>query len=110
MTTFKEQEAIDLAVFYNTDEMAKEVTYSPKDGQAKTVTIIPGSRKGTLQDPIAPADTMVIWVQTADVENPQFEDQFSIDGEIWYFSENLSGGGDDLEWELEISRSKRRGL
>ena len=106
--SLKSQMTSDLDMFFNTDEFASTITYTPTGGDPVSITAVPGAQDATGQDPVPSGDTMVIFVMAAEVENPQYKDQFTIDGETWYFRRNLSGGANDGVYELEISRSEWR--
>ena len=108
--TFKTQMINDLSVFFNTDEFAETITYTPSGGSPVEISAIPGDQNATLQDPPPAGDTMTIFVKASDVSDPGYKDQFTINSETWYFRKNLSGGSNDGILELEISRSERRAI
>lgn len=108
--SLKTQMTNDLTTFFNTDEFADTITYIPVDGLPVSITAFFGDQNATLQDPEPPGDSIIIFVKTSEVENPQYKDQFIINSESWYLRKNLSGGSNDGIFELEISRSERRQL
>ncbi len=100
----------DLDVFFNTDEFADTITYTPADGDPVSISAVLGDQNATIQDPEPAGDSMVIFVKASDVADPGYRDQFTINSETWYLRRNLSGGPNDEILELEISRSERRQL
>jgi hypothetical protein len=97
--TLKTQITADLAVIFNTDEFAENVTYTPKNGLPATVPAII-ARDAPLQEPyVRGADTAecVIWVKASDVEDPQHGDIYNFDSARW------RGSGKDVisgDWEM----------
>jgi hypothetical protein len=110
MTTFKEQMAADMAVFFNADEFAEAVTYTSVDYGEKTINVVMVDEDESGQVPAAPGDTMIILAKYADIALPQRGDEFTIDGETWYFVENIGGGPSEGVWHISVSRSARRKL
>lgn len=108
MGTFKEQMALDQAVFFNTDEFAESVTYTSVDYGGKTIDIIMADEDESGQVPVAPGDTMIILAKYADITLPQRGDEFTINDETWYFVENVGGGSSEGIWHIRVSRSARR--
>ena len=106
--TLKQQMIADLDIFFNTDEFAEEITYTPAGGSATTITMIPDAQNAGIQSVAPESDSMIIYVKTSDVPSPNYKDTFTINGEVWYLRANLSGGANDGTRQLEISRSERR--
>ena len=106
--TFKQQMIADLDIFFNTDEFAENITYTPAGGSPASVSAILGDENAAIQDPVPAGDTMRIYVKAGEVPSPNYKDTFTIGGEVWYLRANLSGGANDGIWQLEISRSERR--
>jgi len=107
--SFKTQLTSDLAVFYNSEEFADEVTYTPSGEAGYSINIIIEVSDESLQDPASPQDEMIILVRESDVAAPNVRgDTLTIDSETWYVIENLEGPKPNGCWELLITRSARR--
>ena len=77
----------DLSVFFNTDEIAETVSYTPKDGVAVDIAAIV-SQDDPLQEPYVRGEntaTCEIEVLASDVSDPQYGDTFTFGGETWEF-------------------------
>ena len=77
--TLKTQMAADMAVFYNTDDYAEEITYTPTGGDAVTITAIV-TRDADNQDAYVRGPetaTALLQVQISDVTNPVHGDTFT---------------------------------
>lgn len=98
----------DLAAFFNTEEFAETITYTPSGGDAVSIAAIPEDMDPSIMDVEPPADSMVLHVKTADVSDPQRGDTFTISSETWYLVENLGGGSHEGMWKILISRSDKR--
>ena len=109
--TLKTQMVDDLSVFFNEDEFAESVTYTPSGGDPVAVSIIPYTSDESLQDPQPAADEMIIEVRESEVASPNPQgDTFTIDSETWYIVENISGPKATGIWRLRLTRSERRQL
>lgn len=108
--TLKTQILADLPVFFNVDEFAESVTYTPKGAAAKTVTICFGAEDPAAQTPAPPGDAMVILVKYADAAAPTTGDTFLIDGVTWNLSGIVSGGPEAGIWQIRVTRSARRDI
>ena len=85
--TFKEQLTTDLSVFFNTDEFAETITYTPSGGSPVSIPAII-NRDAPLQEPYIRGENTAIseiMVKTSDVSNPQYGDTFTFDSETWGF-------------------------
>jgi len=86
--TLKTKMTSDLAVFFDTDEFAEDITYTAKGGNAATISAIV-MRDSPLQEPYVRGSetaTCEIIVKISDVATPQFGDIFTLnDSEIWEF-------------------------
>jgi len=97
--TLKTQITADLAVIFNTDEFAENITYTPTGGLPATITAI-AVREAPGQEPYVRGPgtaECVIWVKAADVSDPQHGDVFNFDSAKW------RGSGADVisgDWEL----------
>jgi hypothetical protein len=100
--------AADLATFFDTDEFAKTITYTPSGGAGVSISAIREEMDPSIMSEAPPGDSMTLLVKSADVTNPQRGDAFTIDSEIWYLIRNLGGGSIVGTWKLEISRSDKR--
>jgi len=101
----------DLSVFFNTEEFATSVTYTPSGGDGTSIDIIILSSDEALQAPQPAGDELVILAQEADIATPDPQgDTFTIDGVTYYLTANERGPKPDGIWQLRISRSQRRQL
>ena len=86
--TLKELMTSDLAAFFNTDEFAESITYTPKGGEAATISAIV-MRDAPRQEPYVRGEetaTCEIIVKISDIATPQHGDTFTLsDSEIWEF-------------------------
>ena len=85
--TLKTQITSDLSAFFNTDEFAETVSYTPKGGAAVDITAIV-SQDDPLQEPYVRGEntaTCEIEVQASEVPTPQYGDTFTFGGETWEF-------------------------
>lgn len=97
----------DFSTFYNTDEFAEDVTYTPSGGDAVGIKIILDETKQSIMKVAPPAESIAFRVQRSEVANPLWGDIYTISGETWYFAENLPGDSTG-EWKLLVSRSDKR--
>ena len=105
--TLKIQLTTDLAAFYNTDEFAESVLYTPVGGVQTTITAIV-DREYPFQEPyIRGPDTAtaLISCQKSEVSNPKYGDIFVFDSQTW----ELDPGNnviyeDDEEVEIMLVR------
>jgi hypothetical protein len=84
--TLKTQMTNDLNVFFNTDEFAENVTYTPNGGEGTTIQAIV-NREGPLQEPyVRGAETATgdIMVQRSQVTTPVRGDKYTFDSNDWY--------------------------
>jgi len=108
--TLKTDTISDLATFFNTDEFAETITYTPSGGTAISITAIREEMDPSIMSEAPPGDSIILLVKSADVSNPQRGDSFIINNETWYLIRNLGGGSPADVWKLEISRSDKRRL
>lgn len=107
--TFKTQLAADLNnVFFNTDEFAESITYTPAGGTAKTITAICNVEDPASQTPAPPGDSMIILARSSEVTAPGRGDTYTIDTVTWYHEEIVSGGPKSGVYHIGLSRSARR--
>lgn len=73
-----------MAVFFNTDDFAEEITYTPVGGFSKTITAIL-DRDASNQEPyVRGSDTFaMLQVKTSDVGDPRQGDTFIIGTKTW---------------------------
>ena len=115
MVTFKDQISTDLSeVFYNTDEFAESITYTPKDKSPGATSIIPMDEDPSFSDPDILADMQTVRIQAsfftaygAGVE-PRRGDVLTWGGTEWTVTNKVGGGSHLGEWIIEITRSARR--
>ncbi len=100
--------ASDRSTFFNTDEFAETITYTPSGGDAVSITALPEEIDPSIMAVASPADNMILHVLTADVSNPQRGDAFTVFSETWYLVENLGGGPHEGMWKILVSRSDKR--
>ena len=124
--TLKTDTISDLATFFNTDEFAETIMYTPFGGTAIyngtityngdklygeiSITVIREEMDPSIMSEAPPGDSIILLVKSADVSNPQRGDSFIINNETWYLIRNLGGGSPADVWKLEISRSDKRRL
>ena len=86
--TLKDQMTSDIAVFFNDDEFAEDITYTAKGESAATISAIV-IKDAPLQEPYVRGSetaTCEIIVKVSDVGTPQNGDVFTLnDSEIWEF-------------------------
>ncbi len=83
--TLATQLTTDLSSFFNTDEFAETVSYTPKGGSAVDITAIV-TREGAHQEPYVRGPSTAIGsiiVKKSDVSNPQHGDIYSFDSQTW---------------------------
>ncbi len=83
--TLKTQLTIDMSVFFNADEFAETVSYTPKGGAAVDITAIV-TREGAHQEPYVRGPSTAIGsviVKKSDVSNPQHGDTYAFDSQTW---------------------------
>jgi len=104
--TLKDQMAADLAaIFYNTDDFAESVTYTPADATpAKTISAIIDYGQG---DEYKGADSYgvraVIRVQASEIAQPARKDEVTIGTDTWVvIGADLIADG--LEWIIEVNK------
>jgi len=83
--TLKTQIASDLSIFFDTDEFAETISYTPMDDAARNITAIV-DRTSPGQEPyIRGHDTATceITVKASDMPTPQLGDTFIFDDQDW---------------------------
>jgi len=106
--TLKAQIAADITGFFDTEDFAEEITYTPSGGAPVTITVIIGEVDPSVMAEYPPADNAVLNVMVSDVADPQIGDTFTVNSETWHLISNLGGGSTIGTWQLAISRSARR--
>ncbi len=106
--TLKTDMASDLPAFFNPDEFAETIAYTPSGGAAVSIAAVLEETDESIMAEAPPADSMILYVLTADVSNPQRGDAFTISAETWYLVENLGGGSHEGMWKILVSRSDKR--
>ena len=97
--TLKKQMAADLSVFFDTDEFAESIIYTPTGDFARTIPAI--RIDGERLEPYVRGDetaTCVYQVKISDVKNPQHNDRFTITNdagteETWEFIDTYDEDG-----------------
>ena len=105
--TFKSQLTSDLSIFYNSDEHAETVSYTPVGGAATDITAVV-TRAGTRLEPYVRGEftaIAIIDVQKSEVATPQHGDTYVFDSQTW---EHDPGEGviyeDDEEHQIMLRR------
>ena len=83
--TLKTQMTADLAAFFNSDEFAETVTYTPAGGEATSITGII-TKDQFFQEPYVRGENMAgceIAVKASEVAAPQHGDTFVIGSDTW---------------------------
>ena len=105
--TLKTQLTTDLPVFYNTDEFAETVSYTPIGGAAVDISAIV-TREGAHQEPYVRGPSTAIgsvMVKKSDVSNPQHGDTYVFDSQTWeHDPENGVIYEDDQIHEIALRR------
>ena len=105
--TLKEQMLADMPIFYNDDEFAEEVDYTPVGGAETQITAIV-DRDYSFQEPYLRGPdtaTALISVQKSEVVNPQYGDIFGFDSQVWELEPtNNVVYEDEEEYEIMIIR------
>lgn len=94
-------------VFYNVEEFAKEIIYTPRGESAQVIRAVVLAGDSPLEDPEVLGDTLRIRVRTRDIAKPD-RDEIILDGRKYHVVRNAGGGPQVGEWELEISQSEQR--
>lgn len=106
--TLKTQITADDASFYNTDEYAEYIIYTPKNGESQSVKahVI---RDAPFQEPYVRGSetaTCEIMIAVSDISNINYGDTFTLnDSEIWEL--DPSNGviyRDDYDWTILLER------
>lgn len=98
------------SVFFNIDEFAESVVYTPYGGTAKAITVVLSGENPAIQDPAAPGDEMIVIAKYADITAPRKGDTFTINSETWYVTGSPQGGRSEGVWHIRVTRSARRRL
>lgn len=107
--TLKSQLTTDLSVFYNTDEFAETVSYTPIGGSATDITAIV-TRQGSHMEPYirgAVTAAAIIEVQKSEAPTPQHGDTYTFDSQTWEMDPEIDGGviyEDDEEYHIALRR------
>lgn len=83
--TLKTQMTSDLSVFFNTEEHAETVTYTPKGGAAVSIDVIVNREADFQEDYVRGRETATctIMVKVTDVTDPQHGDVYTFNSEDW---------------------------
>lgn len=101
--TLKTQMTTDLSVFFDSDEFAESVTYTPTGGEATTITAIV-VQDMPFQEPYVRGEMTAVCdliVQRSEVSNPQEGDAFTFGGETWRLDPDRGVVYED-DWIYEI--------
>jgi len=104
--TFKEQLTSDLTVFFNVDDFAETVTYTPVSGNASQITAII-TRDDVHQEPYKRGESFascLIYIKKSDVSNLQWGDIFTFDSSDWELSDDGESYQDDDIREITLRR------
>lgn len=105
--------ADDLAVFFNPDEFGERLTFTPKDGNSRTVLAeVTRSQQLTTGDPeIDQAERLVVRVgkdpasDVGGIDSPRIGDAIDFDGKRYAWSGAVLGE-DPVSWRLEFARRR----
>lgn len=105
MSAFKDQLAADLeSVFYNDDDFAEAISYTPYGGTAKNVKALVDYGEGEQYQGSGAYDVRAaLFVRVADLAAVTNKDTVVIDGQTWGVvgAEKINDG---LEWRIELNR------
>jgi len=105
--TLKTQMTSDLSVFFNTDEHATEVTYTPAVGDASTVdAVIDYGEEGDNDGRGSHLSEATLYCKKSAISSPAYRETFTIGGETWTIRQILRGD-DDLVWHIRIQQEER---
>lgn len=104
---FKDQMTADLEVFFNTDEFAVNILYTPVDDFARAITGIPAYGKNLAAAGSSdPAMAMMsLSVMQSEVPAPQYDEKMEIDGIEWRIRRISEGDG--YTWNIDLEKDKR---
>lgn len=101
--TFASQLSTDLAVFYDTDELAVAMTYTPASGSASSVTGVPFYGDAADVDSVGDfGKTARFRLRVSEVATPDRGETLTVGSDVWeiLFAEKSADG---LEWILTVS-------
>ena len=105
--TFATQTTSDLDVFFNSDEFAKAVTYTPAVGDAANIYgIIEYEQDDNLRPDASMLKDATLYVKKSDIADPDYFDTVTIAGTTWKIR-HADPSDDDLIWILKIHRDER---
>lgn len=107
--TFKTDMVDDLPIFFDTDEFAKTISYTPLDDAARDIKVIV-DRTAPGQEPYIRGPntaTCEITVKASDMPTPQLGDLFTIDDQTWEVDPS-DGQGVIHEDDLTLTVALRR--
>jgi hypothetical protein len=104
--TFKDFMADDLAAFFNVDEFAEEVTYTPTGGVAVVVGAIVEAEQNQVMTGARTSRIGSIYIRGSEVASPGYRDSVTINGTVWRVIQ-VPGCADAGVWKLGIQRDER---
>lgn len=111
--TIKDQFKDDLLIFFDTDEFAEVITYTPYGSTARDINAIPQESGDVGIQSATPAyDRMTIVIRATDATAPSYRDTFTIknssgEDETWYMYNYLLGGHKSEIWTFELAKTSR---
>ncbi len=107
MTTFKEQMAADLDVFFNPEEFGKAATYTPVGGTGVSTTILLEEGAGSQDNVfgVNPAAISKATVKLSDIANPKQHDTIAVGTRTWTVVNEISR--DDITAVLLVANKER---
>ena len=103
LKTVKAQAVTDLAIQFDTDQFAEEVTYAEA-----VIDAIVSYGKNLDDAGGSPMATGAVIVKVSDVASPSYRDAVLINTVTWYVRRIVYGDGN--VWKLEIYRDERPGV
>ncbi len=101
MSAFKDQMQADMAVFFNTDEFARDVSYDDGTGPVTVQGIFDKDGSGKFQ-----GQSATIEVRRDQVPDPLYGHTFTIDGDVWAVQKGREGG--DFAWQIPVIHDERK--
>ncbi len=104
--SFKTQMVSDLSVFFETDEFAESVTYTPYSGSAQTIDAIVQYGPDEAEKASMVYDIVKVRVKASDVSQPVYMDKITLsNGENWFAQQWTYGV--NQTWEIICTSEER---
>ena len=102
---FKDDLTADLSIFFNTDEFAETIAYTPVNGTLKNIPAIVDLLEDLGDDTLGKAKLIEVIIKKDDIETPVYRDSIVIGGNEYYVSTVSEGEG--YVWRLLARRDFR---